>query len=555
MKKYKISINKKYIFYLIKILYFLFFIMLYYNNYITNDRIYSFLLILILILIYTRIIRYVKKNETQNFVNKFNIEKYLIFSKYKNIVLYLISFFEINLYNSIIWLNNVLYLYFKQYISLILYKIITQLLIKPIKLLFYFYYKVIVRWSSMSIIELLFRRIEGLIFSVLIFSNLYMFILNQITGFEFLFLYIILIILNLIIEYYNGEIKIFKIKFNINYDYNSLLRLRYQVSIINILILKCLEKEKIKVNKRFINLIHNWFIEDSFVSSINYFQFEVVNNWSLMKLDLKNKPTLVLYYWLHKIYDSNLLFSNLLDNKYYLLKHKNLRILELIKSLYKCDELKVKLLIYLLWDIEEYYGIDSFDHYKSHINMDLAYLNITNILNDFKYLSTKKINNTKNYNNFYDLQSNSVFFNKFYLILNKNKSYQTNLNLLEDTLNEGFDRTLDCYNDLDNEDEVLIWISEFLNNLRKDWLLLNIEQKKLLYLNIMQLLNDENNLSEQLFKEPWVISYIENKSTNKVVKVNTDIITLINKLETDHLLIESKKSRIRRFLEYLFYSL
>lgn len=553
MKNYKLSIDKRYIVYFIKILYILFFIMLYYNNYITNDRIYSFLLILCLILCYTRILRYVKKNETQNFVNKYNIEKYLIFSKYKNIILYLVAFFEINLYNSILWLNNVLYS--KQYIVFILYKLITQLLIKPIKLLFYFYYKIIIRWSSISILELMFRRIEGLIFSVLIFSNLYLFILNQIKGFEFLFLYIILIILNLIIEYYNGEIKILKKKFNINYDFNSLLWLRYQVSILNILILKCIKKENIKVNKRFINLIHYWFIEDDFAGSINSFKLEAVHNWNLIKLDFKNQPTLVLYNWLHKIYETNLLFSNLLDNKYYISRHKDLKMLKLIKSIYQCDEIKIKLLIYLLWDIEDYYGVDNIDHYKSHINMDLACLNITNIFNDFKYLSTTRITNKIKYNSFYDLELNYEFFNQLYLILNKNKSYQKNMNLIEFTLNEGFDRTLDCYNNIDNEDSLVIWISEFLNNLRKDWLLLNMAQKEKLYFNLIKLLNDENKLSEKLFEESWLLVYIKEKNTKRVIKVNNNIIALVNKLEAEHSLIENKKSRIRKFLEYLFYSL
>jgi hypothetical protein len=252
MKNYKL--NKLYIIYLIKCIYILLFLYLYYKNYITNDRINSFLLILILILIYTRILRYVKKDEIKNFVNKFNIEKCLIISKYKNIFLYLLAIVEIKLYNFIIYLNN--FLYTKQYIVFILYEIITQIFIKPIKLLLFFYYKVIIRWSSMSIIELLFRRIEGLIFSVLIFSNLYLYILTQIKGFELIYIYIILIILNLVIEYKNGEIKIWKIKFHVNYDYNSLLMLRYQVSIINIFILKYIEKEKTQVNKKFKNLIH-----------------------------------------------------------------------------------------------------------------------------------------------------------------------------------------------------------------------------------------------------------------------------------------------------------
>jgi hypothetical protein len=96
------------------------------------------------------------------------------------------------------------------------------------------------------------------------------------------------------------------------------------------------------------------------------------------------------------------------------------------------------------------------DHYKSNIDMDLACLDIKNIFNDFKYLNTIKINHKKNYNFFYDLESNKAFFNQLYLILNNNNSYQTNMNLIEGHLNDGFDRTFDCYDGNDNEDDLVI---------------------------------------------------------------------------------------------------
>jgi len=112
---------------------------------------YVFLLILIIILVYTRIIRYIKNNEELKLVNQKNIAKWLFISKYKNICLYLLTLIDIKMYNIFIRLNFIFYS--KQYIVFILYEIIMQFLIKPIKLLYYFYYKIIIRWSSMSIIE------------------------------------------------------------------------------------------------------------------------------------------------------------------------------------------------------------------------------------------------------------------------------------------------------------------------------------------------------------------------------------------------------------------
>ena len=187
-----------------------------------------------------------------------------------------------------------------------------------------------------------------------------------------------------------------------------------------------------------------------------------------MKLELKNKPSLVLYNWLYKLENSNLLLINLLNNKYFIEKHKDNKILQLIKSLYEYDELKVKLLIYLLWDIEDYYGILDINHYKSVLNMDLACLYIKNIFSDLNILTNIQIKLKNEYSAFYDLELNHVFFNKLYLIFNNNKSYQKNINLVEKHLSLGFDRILDCYDGVDIEDDLVLWIYDFINNY--EWL-------------------------------------------------------------------------------------
>ena len=543
--------NKFYIIYLLEFTYIFLFIILYYNNIITNERFYSFILIISIILIYTRIIRYFQYNEKLKLVNNKNIYKWLIISKYKNIILYFIVFIELQLYNIILYLNSIL----KQYIVFVLYLLIMNLFIKPIKLLLYFYYKVIIRWSQLSILELLFKRIEGLIFSLLIFSNFYMLISNIIKGYELILLYFILIIINSVIEYNNGIIIFWKIKIIINCEYNNLLLYRFKVSIINICILKFVENNSIKINAKFKNFIFYWFIENNFNSLIDYCKFEVINYWKYMKLEFKNQPSLVLYYCLYKLYDSNLFFNNLLDNKFYLEKHKDIRIIELIKYLYQFDELKVKLLIFLLWDIEAYYGILNINHYKSYIDLDLACLDIQNVLNKLTTISNIKIKKSNNINTFYDLDFNFVFFNKLYIILNNNKAYKIHINLIENDLNNRYDRILDCYNNIENEENLVLWISDYVNHLRKNWVQLSLDNKIELYTDILYSLYENDAIGINLFKASWINDYINIKNKNKVLSAEQELIDLINQLEADGALIEVKKSRIRKFFEYFFHSM
>jgi hypothetical protein len=94
---------------------------------------------------------------------------------------------------------------------------------------------------------------------------------------------------------------------------------------------------------------------------------------------------------------------------------------------------------------------------------------------------------------FYDIDFN--FFHKLHIILNNNELYNKYINLLENNLNEGFDRTLDCYT----------------IKLREEWLLLNTNQKDILYHNVLQLLYEYNNKSHILFNEPWINVYINSK--------------------------------------------
>jgi len=80
-----------------------------------------------------------------------------------------------------------------------------------------------------------------------------------------------------------------------------------------------------------------------------------------------------------------------------------------------------------------------------------------------------------------------------------------------------------------------------------------MNKKNLLYYNMLQLIYEYNDKSHILFNASWINFYINNKK-----KVSTDanheILSWIHKVDKEWNDIELKKSRFRKFLEYLFHS-
>ena len=111
-----------------------------------------------------------------------------------NPILYSIVWIEIKLIYFFRWINYYWFNY--MWINKVIYFIIMKMIIKPILLIYYYFYKLLGRWKEMTFVELIFRRAEGLIISIVIMSDIYKSIINYL-GYEKIIIisYIIIIIM------------------------------------------------------------------------------------------------------------------------------------------------------------------------------------------------------------------------------------------------------------------------------------------------------------------------------------------------------------------------
>jgi hypothetical protein len=78
-----------------------------------------------------------------------------------------------------------------------------------------------------------------------------------------------------------------------------------------------------------------------------------------------------------------------------------------------------------------------------------------------------------------------------------------------------------------------------------------LDQKIVLYNKYLKNLFEYDLISKNLFKASWIIDY--NKNKNKVIVVDNEILSWMDKVEVEYSFTEDKKSRIRKIFEYIFF--
>jgi len=99
----------------------------------------------------------------------------------KNPVIFLLYNIDIKLFNFFYKFNKK-----NNKISYWLFIIISNIYINPIKLVLGYFYNLIEKWKNLNFIDLLFKRLEGLILSILIFTDIY----NLILSYTYWYIYI-----------------------------------------------------------------------------------------------------------------------------------------------------------------------------------------------------------------------------------------------------------------------------------------------------------------------------------------------------------------------------
>lgn len=188
----------------INIIIILLWIILLFFNKITINKLFYFIVIILFICIYKYILKLINKDLIENFIQKYiKKENYntlililIKFSVVSNLLLYIIPKIETLVYNIIKVIN---YKINNKYIKNLLILILVNLT-SPFKIMLSKFYKILNIFKELSIYEIIFRRLYGLILSVLIFTN----IINMLIYFcngkinVLIYLYIILILLSII---------------------------------------------------------------------------------------------------------------------------------------------------------------------------------------------------------------------------------------------------------------------------------------------------------------------------------------------------------------------
>lgn len=275
----------------------------------------------------------------------------------------------------------------------------------------------------------------GFLFSVLFISNLLFFLYNKLGIFNFyILIYLFLIMVNMMIKYFDF-IKMQYITNFINAD--SLINLRNYCSLIGFFILTINSYQNNLIEQKYIDVTSSHLkkqLEEGFFKYWEYYKRNIwLNSFSLWK-EIKNRPSFYLYLnllmWFNVIplkYSYALTFiTNIIYIKYainYLKIGISTDIEKDLDYLYNFFLLRLKLLLFMIWDIDDYIG-------NYNLNLNLNYImceydqkwKYYNFKADYTFYeffnnSNFKVENNKKDLPFYDPDNNIEFFDRLYILI------------------------------------------------------------------------------------------------------------------------------------------
>jgi len=518
--------------------YIILYIIIFYIEIIKVERILLFFLILLLLLLYKvimeLIITYLYENNNFKIYIKRNnnnllkiLQIFLFIQKWKNPLLLLLlyidklyfKFFRFFIYkfkaNKIFNYTsyNLQKYFFLQYLIL-------NLILGPLKFIFGFFYSVLLRWVEMPFSLFLITRSFSFILSVFIFSDLFSYIYNNL---GVIYIYFLLIIFSLIIKHINRDFQFFKIQYMNNFistDY--LIFIRNHVTIFGNIIL-AISQYNINVLKTvYINTISSHLkvdIEESFYKHWEFYKrnslLYTINIWK----EIKNRPSLYIYmnlvHWItaNTILQGPSSITNILYLKY---KADKLNLIlpndikEDLDYLYMVNVLRLKLLLFMLWDIDNYIENKNWNYIVCKYNKNLDSFNIESdrLIHDYTDFDNFKVEDKEKDLCFYDPEANMHFLNRLYLIIGVIPFIENPLKfpIYSDILCTYGDLMLNIISRLNNfhlssedilgitwireeetadldvegvsliENKIKDWIILFLKESRKEWLLISKEE-------------------------------------------------------------------------------
>lgn len=386
----------KYIFYLFRFLFFIIFLIMYYYGYILNLQIIRIICIVIFLWLYIyfkKIILLAEKEQyNQNkivFENIFEILsnkneilllykkkliKLILFYRLINPVFWLFELFniELKIYNFFLWLNYKFINYY--WIRNLIYIILFNFIINPILMIYFLFYKLLNRWQNIkSLWELLFKRIEGLIFYLLLFQDFYLFFFYFYKNYIFYFIllfYLTLVFLTFFEKNINKLIK----DFNLNIKNIFISRKESTILYKRIRLLLKLYRDVLKSNFNGIKIFKKFFLIDLFEIEKKdlFYEINIDLNKDFLTRIVDNKPSFNIYINLYFRVHGNYIFSlkyayfnflyfsdwfNQLDEEEKLEVNKQITKDKVLEN-YNIIKEEYKFFLFFIWEIENYIGQD-----------------------------------------------------------------------------------------------------------------------------------------------------------------------------------------------------
>lgn len=442
-----LSINSKK-----KLIYFFFFLCFFFYNNMDIIRIKKFLFLLLLLLLWKILIELccyfsVKNNKLKNFIRYYEniftyIVKVLLFiQKWRNPLLLLLLYIDLFLLRIV---RNLIYIFKVKYKKnltpnklekiFFIYYFIINILLGPLKLIFGFFYTALRTIIEVSFSFFFLTRIIAYVFGVLIIWDLFFFLCNFLGFFVFfLLIYSFLIIINVIVKYIGRDFLFFKLHYMNNFiKTDFLINLRNNSTLIGFFILTINDYKNYLIDSKYINITSSHLkegLDEGFYKYWEYYKrntwFSTLNVWS----EIKNRPSYYLYLnllaWISisPIIESFIpnAITNILYIKYkvYHLKLTLPQILsEDLDFLYVFFLLRLKLLLFMIWDIDNYIGNKTcYITWDYDETLKIYSIKAVETFYDFFERDDFNVEENKEDLPFYDPENNMEFFDRLYFLI------------------------------------------------------------------------------------------------------------------------------------------
>ncbi len=442
------------------------------NGYVTETRLIWFSIILIIISIYKILHKQVKKLN----VKESDITILLKIYKYKNPIILLIIELELKM-------SNFIYNLTKKNINTNYINIIYNVLynftgFNGIKIVLVKFYEILTKWTIYSIYEIMFKRIYGMILSVLIFTNIieiFINFLNQLNINKILLVYICLILISYVSKYirtlYKDIVNLEIVRMRSNLIGTILQEKQIDILIIN-------------------NDVKNYLWYSSILEYLNYTNFLKYKNIMLAGSLIFNKwleyacrpsffyfKQFVYSSYCYKVYweDCILIKQEKLERSSTLLSSDQYT---LISKFCDYNILLWKLKVFYIWDVEKtlnitnsYYEIgkienDTYFYEEYAVTIMFEYNYNLGDLEKFFYSKIKDIE----LNKFWDLTEHYSFYEKMHNIFYdvdflKSKEYKKSLDMFNDFVTDAYAE----YGEHLRPEQQIEYLKKELKNVRKEW--------------------------------------------------------------------------------------